>query len=438
VRFAPLRWLFGKEFLEITLAGPRVVLTRRPDGTYDLLDHLRGDGAPESAPPNAPQGDVAPTEPDDSAEPAFDPASELVPADVDVPETDDAGDGADPVEHPSIDSTLWTRTNDPFTVLHGVLNVSDGELLIVDPAVGARTELHGVVLAVLVGTDEMVTFGVVARQRGREGGEGTIKATGSVAFNKGVRFWYDPAETLRRIELEAEARLAPCTVGDLDVGGEIRASVRAGHATLTADGALNHGTASVRAEARVVPLSRAVAGDLPSRAVAGDLQVELRSVDLCPAFGPILTALNPIFDVGNGRLAGRIDTTWTGNWSASPAGRQRSRSQGHIEVKELAASGAPLAAALLDWLGERGDELTGDLLARDIRSENGRLSYDRMTLAGPDRHLVFAGAIAEDGVLRLTCEASSRTAGPAGGGAPLRVPIVGWVDEPRLLRPARP
>ena len=423
VRVAPLSWLLGKEFLHVAIAGPRVVLSRRPDGSYDLLERLRSDESAEPEPPNAPRADVVATEPDDSAEPESDPAA----SEPGVPVTDDEGEAAVPAEHPSIDGSLWTRTNDPFTVIHGTLTISGGELSIVDPAAGERTEFRDVMLAVRVRTDEVITIDLSARQRGRQGREGTLKVNGQVAFTAGERFWYDPAEILHRIELDAEARLAPCTVGDVDVGGQIRATVHGAHATLTGDGALNRGTAVMRAEARVVP---------GSRALAGHLHVALRDVGLCPAFAPILAELNPIFDVGDGRLAGRLDAAWTGGWSASPAGRQRSRLRGRIGVKGLTSSGAPLTAALRDWLGEPGAELAGDLLARDIRSENGRLSYDRMVLAGHDRDLTFAGAIAEDGVLRLTCEASSRraTAGPAGVGTPLRVPIVGWVDAPRLRR----
>src|SRR4051812_3381444 len=41
VRFAWLRWLLGDEFLHVTLAGPRVTLTRLPDKSFDLIDRLR-------------------------------------------------------------------------------------------------------------------------------------------------------------------------------------------------------------------------------------------------------------------------------------------------------------------------------------------------------------------------------------------------------------
>ncbi|MEO6029425.1 MAG: hypothetical protein ABIR79_21375 [Candidatus Binatia bacterium] len=423
VHLAPFRWLSGEEFLSVTLDGPRVVLHRQSDGSYDLLAYLRAPGPPEPESPNASHVYLTAPDPDDSAEPDYDPAA----ARPDLTETDDAGDGVDPNEYPSIDGSRWTRIDDPFTVIHGALTISGGTVLIVDPAAGAETSLHDVMLAVRVRTDEVITFDVSARQRGREGREGAVKANGSVAFNAGVRFWYDPAETLRRLELDAEARLAPCTVGEVDVGGDFRATVHGANATLTAAGAVNQGTASVRAEARVVP---------GTRAVAGELHVETQNVGLVPAFAPILAQLNPIFDVGKGKLAGRLDTAWTGGWSASPTGRQRSESRGRIEVHELALSGAPLVVALRDWLGEPGDALAGDLLAPEIRSENGRISYERMALTGRERDLTFAGAIAGDGVVRLTCEASSRRPPPgsAAAGAPLRVPIGGWVDTPRLRR----
>jgi len=423
VQLAPLRWLSGAEFLSVTLDGPRVVLHRQPDGSYDLLAFLRAPGPPKPESPNASHVYLTAPDPDDSVEPDYDPAT----AQPELPETDDAGSGADPGEHPSIDGSIWTRIDDPFTVIHGALTIAGGTVLIVDPAAGAETSLHDVRLALRVQTDEVITFDVSARQRGREGREGALAAKGSIAFNAGVRFWYDPAETLRRLELDAEARLAPCTVGDLDVGGDFRATVHGAHATLNAAGALNQGTVSVRAEARVVP---------GTRAVAGDLHIATQHVGLVPALAPILAPLNPIFDVGKGRLAGRLDTTWTGGWSASPTGRQRSAARGRIEVHELALSGAPLVVALRDWLGEPGDALAGDLLAPEIRSANGRLSYERMTLTGPERDLTFAGAVAEDGVVRLSCEASARRPPPGSAdvGAPLRVLIGGWVDEPRLRR----
>jgi hypothetical protein len=226
-------------------------------------------------------------------------------------------------------------------------------------------------------------------------------------------------------------RLAPCAVGDVEIGGAMQAAIHDAHATLTAEGILNRGTTSVRAEAQVVPRSHAI---------AGDLHVALRDVALCPAFGPILAQLNPIFDVGNGTLAGRLATEWNGGWSTSPGGRQRSRFRGRVRVKDLALSGAPLTTSLLQVLGEPSAELKGDLRARDVRSENGRASYDRMVVAGHDRKLTFAGVIAEDGVLRLTCDASSRAlpAGPGGVAAALRIPIVGWLDDPRVGRPTRP
>jgi hypothetical protein len=81
-----------------------------------------------------------------------------------------------------------------------------------------------------------------------------------------------------------------------------------------------------------------------------------------------------------------------------------------------------LVTAILRALGEPGSQLDGDLVAADIRWEHGRVSYDRMALAGRDRQLVFAGTIAENNALHLTCEL-----GPS-----RRVPIVGWVDDPRL------
>ncbi len=423
VRIAPLRWLVGHEFLEITIAGPRVVLNRGPEGTYDLFDRLRGAASSGPKPPSSALTYDTQIEPDDSVEPEYDPAAETRVAE----EPRDADTGADPAELPSIDGSLWTRIDDPFTVLHGGISVTDGELLIVDPAAGARTELRDVTITVRVRTDEVIAFDVAARQRGRGEGEGAIRANGHIVFSAGERFWYDPAETLRRIELDAEARLAPCTVGDVDLGGELRAAVHDGQATLSADGVLNDGTASARIAVQVAPRSDAL---------TGDLNVELRNVGLCSAFAPILAEINPIFDVGNGTLTGRLDTAWSGGWAATPTGKTRAWRNGRLEVKALRASGAPLTVALLDWLGEPGSDLAGDMVAPDIRSENGRLSYDRMALAGRDRDLTFAGTIAEDGVLRLTCEASAgrSAAGVVGVGAPLRASIVGWVDEPRLRR----
>lgn len=422
VRIAPLGFLLGEEFLDVTVTGPRVVLTRRPDGTYDLLAHQGSDAAEESASPSAWNADARPADLEDATGP--DPATLEPDTSAEVqPETNATGAG----DHPSIDASLWTRNNDPFTVMHGTLTIADGELSIVDPALGQRTELHDVTLALRVQPDEVIAFGVSARQRGREGREGTVTATGRLALASGVRFWSDPVEILRRVELDMKAEIAPCVVGDVDGGGEIRATVHEAHATLAADGSLNGGTVSVRSDTRVTP---------GSRTLAGDLRVELRNVGLCSAFAPLLAPLNPIFDVENGTLAGRLDTTWSGGWSASPAGRQRSRLQGRIGVKDLAVSDAPLTTALLHLIGAPGGELAGDLVASDVRSENGRLSYDRMALTGRDPQLTFAGSIAEDGVLHLTCDVWSRRLPDRYGGTPLRVPIVGWVDDPRLVTPA--
>jgi hypothetical protein len=120
VRVAPLSLLLGEEFLHITVAGPRVVLNRRPGGTYDLLDHLWSDESAEPAPPTAPNADVAPAEPEDTTEPDL--ATSEPESTEDVQETDAAG----AAEHPSMDGSLWTRTNDPFTVVHGTLRDARG------------------------------------------------------------------------------------------------------------------------------------------------------------------------------------------------------------------------------------------------------------------------------------------------------------------------
>src|SRR5262249_53674544 len=157
-------------------------------------------------------------------------------------------------------------------------------------------------------------------------------ARGHVAFAAGMRFWSEATEILRRVEMDVHVALAPCAVGDVDLGGDLRAAVHGGHATLIAAGSLDGGTASMRMHAHLLP---------GSRAVAGGSHVAARDVGLTPAFGPVLAQLNPMFAVEDGTLAGRLDTAWTARWSASPGGRQRSRGRGRLGVRDLAVSGAP-------------------------------------------------------------------------------------------------
>ncbi len=413
VRFAPLSWLLGRDFLQVTLTSPRLVLRRRPEGTFDLVEYLWRDGSAEPEHQEEPNARVLQTESDDSTEAELEPEPEFTPEERDA---DAAASDAGEAAATAWDGSLWIRSDDPFAMIGGTLRIENGSLSIIDAASGQRAELMDAALTFHAQKlDETLSLSLSARQRGREGREGAVSVQGRLARTSAGRFWlqYDGSEYLRAADLEVRAQVAPCVVGDLDVGGELDVAVHSGRATVNGEGTLNGGTVAFRlaAETRARGLSP-----------VGDVHLEMRDVGLVPAFAPLLARVNPIFDVGSGTLGGRLDTTWDGGWPETSAARQHVRLRGSLAVRDLTLSEAPLVTAILRALGEPGRQLSGDLVAADIRWDGGRVSYDRMALAGRDRQLAFAGTIAENGALRLSCEL----------GTSRRVPIVGWVHDPRL------
>lgn len=133
---------------------------------------------------------------------------------------------------------------------------------------------------------------------------------------------------------------------------------------------------------------------------------QAKEVDANADMAPFLSAINPIFYTVNGTLGGKatadVRLLWSGPLDPEAAGTSL-RGGGTLAVKELLITGSPAMGLLLQALGE-GNQLAGELLATDLRIQNGRCEYANMTLRLARYELRFTGWVGFDKELKLMVE----------------------------------
>ncbi len=172
-----------------------------------------------------------------------------------------------------------------------------------------------------------------------------------------------------------------------------------------------------------------------------------KEVDANADMAPFLASINPIFHTVNGAVAGKSTADFRLAWAGpidpktadwTKAAGEHLQGSGTLAVRELAITGSPALALILQAMGE-GNQLTGELTGTAITIGKGRCEYRNMTLRLARYELRFTGWVGFDKKMELMVEMpltpGMRRKYPnleRYTGQTLFVPLEGTASRPRL------